>query len=372
VTESAGPRPTASGSRRAATNPHEADGPWLLAEHNRLARLLKAATPYLNSAPQEILDDLANVPPIDHIYSVADPPQHDRYRGMVNAILRMREVIVAAHPYFDAIAAPENMTAEIGAEAQESSAENAAQRLAKQVALDRILPYVVQLRESGKQCAAPVYWEDSSGKPHNGTMTFVNTGAEVLGITNGHVARDCLEAYRADPTCRVGFADFDPDRRLVDTTRDREEPDLATFLLSEVFVTSARGTAATTMSWPPHPIQVGELVLLGGFPAFYRRPGEGGEDFAFVSFIAKVESVSEVKFGLQLRLKHVLTTGPDDVPADFDPGGWSGGPVYRIVEGPVAHLELCGIIFEYHHGFELVYMHPLTPVSEHGKISRSR
>ena len=37
--------------------------------------------------------------------------------------------------------------------------------------------------------------------------------------------------------------------------------------------------------------------------------------------------------------------GPDK---NDNPGGWSGGPVYRSVEdGPIARLEIVGFIYEF-------------------------
>src|SRR5262249_8779892 len=114
--------------------------------------------------------------------------------------------------------------------------------------------YMSQVQDLAKNHCAPLFWRDDDGTLRNGTMTFVSTGRELLGITAGHVADACLDAYRANPNrqCQVGGAAFDPITRLI--ARDVES-DLATFRASEIFVASARATTATTRTWPPRELK---------------------------------------------------------------------------------------------------------------------
>jgi hypothetical protein len=58
---------------------------------------------------------------------------------------------------------------------------------------------------------------------------------------------------------------------------------------------------------------------------------------------------------------------PSRVPAHADLGGWSGGPVFRIVEQEtVTRLEIAGVIYEYTSGYEIVLAHPLSCIAADG------
>ena len=51
--------------------------------------------------------------------------------------------------------------------------------------------------------------------------------------------------------------------------------------------------------------------------------------------------------------------------ADLD--RWSGGPVFRVEEvGQMESLELTGIIYEYHQGYEIIMAHPLDYLLKNG------
>ncbi len=54
---------------------------------------------------------------------------------------------------------------------------------------------------------APVFWQEKGGASHNGTVTFLRTEKEVLGITNKHVA-DGLMGCTEDigNRCQIGNA----------------------------------------------------------------------------------------------------------------------------------------------------------------------
>ena len=53
--------------------------------------------------------------------------------------------------------------------------------------------YLIQFQEWTKSYCAPVFHRDDSDQLRNGSMTFVNTGQEVLGITAGHVADSIIK-----------------------------------------------------------------------------------------------------------------------------------------------------------------------------------
>jgi hypothetical protein len=57
--------------------------------------------------------------------------------------------------------------------------------------------YLNQFQEWTKSYCAPVFFRGDSDQLRNGSMTFVNTGQEVLGITAGHVA-DSVKKFLTD------------------------------------------------------------------------------------------------------------------------------------------------------------------------------
>lgn len=234
-----------------------------------------------------------------------------------------------------------------------------------QAEFERLRGYVCQVQELAKNNCAALFWRDDEGSLRNGTMTFVSTGKEILGITAGHVADECLQLYEANPNrqCQVGGAAFDPVSRLI--ARDKAS-DLATFRLSEPFVASALRTWASTVSWPPRAILEGEIVLYGGFAAHGRLEEEDSIDFYFANFIGRLHSSSSEHYGLVLNIGESESTGAYRIPEHADLGGWSGGPVYRIEENPLTYLEVAGIIYEYSSEYEIAMAHPLTRITSDG------
>src|SRR5687768_504862 len=62
---------------------------------------------------------------------------------------------------------------------------------------------------------APIIFPDTEGQFHNGSMTFIRSDSEVLGVTNAHVAdkiRHCKDEL--GKRCQVGAAYFDPGRLI--------------------------------------------------------------------------------------------------------------------------------------------------------------
>lgn len=64
-----------------------------------------------------------------------------------------------------------------------------------------------------KALCAPVFWRDADARMRNGTITFVRTHTDVLGVTNAHVAEG-IATCTDEPGkgCQVGGADLDPAR----------------------------------------------------------------------------------------------------------------------------------------------------------------
>lgn len=230
------------------------------------------------------------------------------------------------------------------------------------------LARVIRIHERVAQaCCAPVFWRDGEHGRHNGTMTFIRTTTQVLGLTNAHVA-DGLANCRDElgRRCQVGGAYFDPARLIA----RHPEMDLASFQLSDVFLTQVgpRQFAAEIRAWPPGSATEGSPVMFGGYPATYRseRP-DGTVDFSFAWFAAKVQSSSSKNLGMVLEISRSISVGRIPITKDIDLGGWSGGPVFRIAEeSGIERLELSAIIYEYSAINEIALAHPLTDLLSDG------
>jgi len=66
--------------------------------------------------------------------------------------------------------------------------------------------YLIQFQEWTKSYCAPVFYRDDLNQLRNGSMTFVDTGQEVLGITARHVADSIVNFCDggAGHGCQVG------------------------------------------------------------------------------------------------------------------------------------------------------------------------
>ena len=111
--------------------------------------------------------------------------------------------------------------------------------------------------------------------------------------------------------------------------------------------------------------------MFGGFPAIYRKSRDDGSvDFSFAWFAGKVQSSSRKTIGIVLDIARSIVTSPlPRIPANADLGGWSGGPVFRIIdEGRIERLELAAIIYEYSPINEITLAHPLLDLAKDGNF----
>lgn len=222
----------------------------------------------------------------------------------------------------------------------------------------------------------PIFWQEGDGQKHNGSMTLLRTEQEVLGVTNRHVA-DAIAGCNEEVghRCQVGGAYLDP------TWLIARHPtlDLATFRLSDIIlnqmsimtdgsVGKARHQAATVLTWPPTPPAENSPVMYGGYPGSYRTDKPGGNvEFGFFWFASKVESISTTNVGMVINVNHSISVGSKRLPLGADLGGWSGGPVFRILEeNKIERLELASIIYEYSASAGIVLSHPLVDLNPDG------
>jgi len=109
--------------------------------------------------------------------------------------------------------------------------------------------------------------------------------------------------------------------------------------------------------------------MYGGFPASYREDRDGSIDFGFATFIGKVQSVSDRNIAMVLEIERSESFSSSRIPPNVDLGGWSGGPVFRLVDSNgIERPELSAIIYEYTQSWEIAFAHPLSSLEEDGRF----
>lgn len=221
------------------------------------------------------------------------------------------------------------------------------------------LGYLGVLRGLVRSHACTVWWFDDAlpvGQSilHNGTITFVNTGDEVLGITAYHVYEGYLHDKSKNPMlkCQMGNVTVEPEKYVV--TIDPVH-DLVTFKLPSVLIAGTGVVVHNAGAWPPPRLNAGDLVIMGGYPGARRREYRRQADFDFVSFIGCVSQSSEDHVALHLDMPN--SHWPQGVSVGENPnlGGASGGPVFLLRTEPIETIEFAGVIYEYSQGFELLF-----------------
>ena len=230
--------------------------------------------------------------------------------------------------------------------------------------------YLESLHALAKCMCATFWWYpdvQGAGISHNGTVSFVDTGDRLLALTNHHVVKQYLDDRAADTTikCQFGNMSFEPASRVLGADSGL---DLAAIDVSSVVVAGTGSSVHTSVSWPPKELMEGEVVILGGYPGQLRVPGKDSVEFSFVSFLGQVTSSSPERINISLDLAQAQwSPGPPPVP-DFNPGGASGGPIFRVKSGPIETLELAGLIYQYGPVLEVVQGQHLSRVTGLGAI----
>jgi hypothetical protein len=225
-------------------------------------------------------------------------------------------------------------------------------------------------------CAAFWWWWEVPGEEtvlHNGTLCFVNTGTQHIGITCDHVYQEYLadKAQHSNVTCQFGNNRFEPEEHLIDRS---PEYDLATFYVPVVFVTARpRHYHHNAFSWPPDPPMAGEVALYGGHPQVLRAPGDGQIEFPFQWFASRIDPDDSTRMVLDPALERLYWPGHEGEPINTNWGGQSGGPVYRFVDASpggaaIDRLEFVGIIYQ--KWLDVILARPASLVNADGHILR--
>lgn len=222
----------------------------------------------------------------------------------------------------------------------------------------------------------PILWGQLRGPGpeivHNGSGFILNCGAGTFGVTAAHVITQLREDLIANPQLQVQLFNLRLDlaSRILALNSSL---DLATFTISseELAALGVTPCAPPPTGWPPSTPAVGDQVLLAGFPRGARLPFEGDRQGLGLHFeTAKVASAGPTALYLHLDSNdRVDFLGSGYPPANYEIGGLSGAPVFVLVSAKgILHIEVVGLVAEWHASLELLRVNLLAPITPAGSI----
>ena len=232
--------------------------------------------------------------------------------------------------------------------------------------------YLPALSSIAKAMCVPFWWHgrDHSGGYsilYNGTVCFLDTGSRRIAFTADHVLAQYIADIERDSevVCQFGSATVAPETRIIDRNPNL---DLATIDVSDVLVGSTGGSFHLPITWPTKPLLESDALLLGGYPGTLRVEKAVTADLPFQWIAGKVNSTSNSNIGIHLDLANLHWPLHPGETFNKQLGGMSGGPVFRFVSYPIERLELVGVIYEYHEGYELMLARPAQFIHSNGLI----
>ena len=219
--------------------------------------------------------------------------------------------------------------------------------------------------------SVPFWWHgptpDDPEIYNNGSLCLIDTGARIIGVTARHVYDAYLQRLmRGRPfVCQFGAVTVFPERLLI---AKNKRLDLATFDLADVIESLAGFVPSRPLVWPPARPAVDDLVIYGGFPGNMRRSDLIKATFPLDSITGLVSQVTDQNLVIEVDyLRLTDADGPQGNIVSTDPGGTSGGPVYRITDAP--GLEIVGFIYEQSPSNRFVLARHADAIASDGGVS---
>jgi len=226
--------------------------------------------------------------------------------------------------------------------------------------------------------AKPVFFgrlpsKHSPSKVSNGTITLVDLGTGLLGVTCAHVMSGYREMQQqfGNVVFQIGNINLDPLRQLV---AEDIALDLTIIKLTDAQVKALNSEGEIgscvfrPVSWPPPPVTPGDFVAFGGFPGSLRERLSFDElEFpSWSSGACRVEAVADDRFSCVFEREYWVTSFGQKHHMELkDLGGMSGGPAF-IHRG--LHWDFVGLIYEFSKEFDIMFFRPAALVCADGSI----
>ncbi len=187
-----------------------------------------------------------------------------------------------------------------------------------------------------------------------GTGFVLKTDSETVLVTANHVFEGFKQRYWSHPENWHWIAGklppFDPTERVRYTDRGK---DIVLLRLTAEEAQAVCGTLSEAIEsrlWPPPLPVIGDAVIIAGYPGDLRevQPGEAKIGAGPAKFLLRVTSAYGDGSQFLCKLDFSVNYGGQPAPADYDLGGMSGGPIFKLQEGEsgILHLALVGVIVE--------------------------
>lgn len=232
-------------------------------------------------------------------------------------------------------------------------------------------------RATLRDCCAPIYWyRNSKTGPldicDNGTMTFVNTGKRLIGITAAHV----LEGFhKAKVACDISLQIMNARPDSLDIIDCDKQLDIATIAVEPDMLNELGKTIKPLSSWPPLVPEEGRGIMLAGYPGLDRiATPPNVVNFGLFTALGIARRVSSDQITWLLEREHgVRHPNVPDLPPNRALGGISGGPLVGWFETPghLTYPRLCGIICEASDALENVVARRADFIGDDGTIDRN-
>jgi hypothetical protein len=236
--------------------------------------------------------------------------------------------------------------------------------------------------------STPVFFFDhKNGKMNSGTLTLLDAGHGLIGITCWHVIQSYLKqlAAGAKLSFQIGSIIVEPEPILIAYD---EELDLATLKLNHDMLPAFKGKSfpdagQTISKIYQEEVKKGDIIILGGYPGKWVEYSNGGYPIFETFSIGRcpVYSAGAIQYCCHLEnpnswpvQKEIYPTrSPKDL---LDPGGLSGCAVFVEVtsESNLVSYEFAGVVYEGRYPFGgttlLLEIRPAKLIQPNGKIQR--
>lgn len=225
-----------------------------------------------------------------------------------------------------------------------------------------------KLIRGAQPCAIPLIIAPPpslGGEVKGATCCIIRLSSGCFIVTASHVLEGYERRLQKEPrlNCQVGaLPPLDPLPRIAWRSIPR---DIVFLRISEGEATHARGVEGciipATTGWPPERPNIGDPILVLGYPRVLREVDQSWIGGGPYSAILRITTAGDDYVCCQIEHKDLISFDGGPLPApSTDLGGLSGGPVVLIAQ--VA--SLVGLVTQHHQSYDLLRIATLNGIDE--------